>query len=145
MIQFGSRLKLGHHVIRLELSQRTPLLSFVDWKISIRQVLCKTTLYFDGRHFLSGNFIPRLIALFLYSLPAFQEKDGQYSVSAVGEHVVIAKESTQLCGFRIFKAILFVDAIVKETTAFLVSVITALLRWCPITGLQLQLFVIGYL
>ena len=116
-----------------------------NWKISIRQVLCKTTLYFDGRRFVSGNFVPRLIASFVYSLPAFQEKGGQYSVSAVGEHVLIAKESMQLCGFRILKAILFVDAIVKETTASLVRVITTLSRWCPITGLQLQLFVIGYL
>ena len=76
---------------------------------------------------------PRLIALFVFS--AFQEKDGQYSVSAVEEHVLMVKESIQFCSIRIFKAILFVDAIVKELTSFLVSVITALPRWCTITGL----------
>ena len=46
---------------------------------------------------------PRLILLFVFS--AFQEKDEQYSVSAVEEHVLMAKESIQFCSFRIFKVI----------------------------------------
>jgi len=34
----------------LELYQQIPVLSFVDWKISIREVLCNTTLHSNGRH-----------------------------------------------------------------------------------------------
>ena len=99
-------------MIRLELSQRIPPLSFVDWKISIGEVLCKTTLYYNQRHSVAGHFIPKPIALFVYSLSALQEKSVQYSVSVTEEHILMAEEFLiQFC--FVLKDILFVDTIVK--------------------------------
>ena len=61
---------------------------------------------------MAGHFIPKLIALFVYSLSALQEKSVQYSVSATEEHILMVEEFLiQFC--FVLKDILFVDTIVK--------------------------------
>ena len=124
-----------------------PQLRFVDWRYQFEMYSVKRhstlmgvtwwreILYPDHQHCLS--------ALCQHS------RKRTYSVSALKELVLFQHSrneiSLQVGSFRILKTILFVDTVVKKLTIFLEGVVSAQSRWCPISGIQLQLSVTGYL